>query len=58
MAKDNRYFERFAAQDSQDIDKNKLLLKILQSEFPDDYLIRSGRLEHNAKEETAKIHSR
>lgn len=55
MAKDNRYFERIAAQDSQDIDKNALLLKILRSEFPDDYLIQSGRLEHNAKEETADM---
>jgi len=55
MAKDNRYFERFPAQESQDIDKNELLLKILRSEFPDDYLIQSGRLEHNAKEETMDL---
>lgn len=55
MAKDNRYFERLNAQDSQDIDKNALLLKILRSEFPDDPLIQSGRLNHNAKEETTDM---
>ena len=55
MAKDNRYFERVNNRDSQDFDKNEILLKILQSEFPDDYLIQSGRLEHNAKEETMAL---
>ena len=55
MAKDNRYFERTVERESQDFNKNEILLKILQNEFPDDYLIQSGRLEHNATEETAEI---
>jgi len=55
MAKDNRFFDRTDNSSIQDIDKNALLLKILQSEFPDDYLLQRGQLEHDAEKETEEL---
>jgi len=55
MARDNRYLQRPTDKESQDVDKNEILLNILRSEFPDDYLIQRGQLEHDANLETAEL---